>query len=225
MMTRNETPPEFAVGKRADAGVGEGRRHVLLRLRQRDPCLQAGHGHRAAAQLLRRPLGMDDAPARRHQIHIARRNHHLRAKRIPVADFAVEQIGDGGKADMRMRAHIEHLAGRQDRRAHLVKEDERARPCGAWPLAARGAPQSRQYPWRWRGPWFRSASQAERSPGMGSMPGKKLMAMPFRFRLQPSPLRGRCRRRRRMGVVKKFLRWQHRHCCFILWRQHLPRHP
>ena len=43
-----------------------------------------------------------------------------------MPDLAVEQIGDGRKPDMRMRAHVERLAGAQDRRAHAVEEDERA---------------------------------------------------------------------------------------------------
>ena len=125
-MTRSETPPELCGWQKLDAGVGEGGRHVFHRLRQRDPGLQAGHGHRAAAHLLRRALGMDDAATSGHQVHIARRNHHFRAERIAVADFAVEQVGHRRKADMRMRAHVEHLAGAQDGRAHLVEEDERA---------------------------------------------------------------------------------------------------
>ena len=41
-------------------------------------------------------------------------------------DAAVEQIGDGGKPDMGMRAHVDALPGDELHRSHLVEEDERA---------------------------------------------------------------------------------------------------
>ena len=40
-------------------------------------------------------------------------------------DLAVEQIGDGGKPDMRMRAHVESVAGAEFRRTEMIEEDER----------------------------------------------------------------------------------------------------
>ena len=43
-----------------------------------------------------------------------------------MLDFAVEQIGDGRKPDMRMRAHIDADAGLEFRRAHMVEKDEGA---------------------------------------------------------------------------------------------------
>ena len=42
-----------------------------------------------------------------------------------MLDRAVEQIGDGRQVDVRMRAHVHPLTGRQVRRTHLVEEDER----------------------------------------------------------------------------------------------------
>ena len=42
-----------------------------------------------------------------------------------MLDRAVEQIGDGGEVDVRVRADVHALAGRQPRRAELVDEDER----------------------------------------------------------------------------------------------------
>jgi hypothetical protein len=39
-------------------------------------------------------------------------------------DGPVEQIGDGGKADMRMRPHVHALAGDELHRAEMVEEDE-----------------------------------------------------------------------------------------------------
>ena len=40
-------------------------------------------------------------------------------------DLAGEQIGDGREPDMRMRPHVDALAGAEFRRAHVVEEDER----------------------------------------------------------------------------------------------------
>src|SRR4051794_37301818 len=42
-----------------------------------------------------------------------------------MLDCAVEQIGDGGEIDVRVRADVHALAGRQPRRPELVDEDER----------------------------------------------------------------------------------------------------
>ena len=39
---------------------------------------------------------------------------------------AVEQIGDGGKPDMRMRAHVHALAGHELHRPEMIEEDEGA---------------------------------------------------------------------------------------------------
>ena len=43
-----------------------------------------------------------------------------------MEDGTGEEIGDGGKADMRMRAHVEAVAGGKLHRAELVEEDEGA---------------------------------------------------------------------------------------------------
>jgi hypothetical protein len=42
-----------------------------------------------------------------------------------VHDRAVEQVGDGGKADMRMRTNVHALAGDELHRSEMVEEDER----------------------------------------------------------------------------------------------------
>jgi hypothetical protein len=42
-----------------------------------------------------------------------------------MLDLAVEQVGDGGKADMRMRLDVQRLAGPKQCRPHAVEEDER----------------------------------------------------------------------------------------------------
>src|SRR4029077_2026229 len=41
-------------------------------------------------------------------------------------DFAVEQVGDGGEPDMRVRPHVDAVAGLEHRRAEMVEKDERA---------------------------------------------------------------------------------------------------
>ena len=41
-------------------------------------------------------------------------------------DLAVEQIGDGGEPDMRMRAHVEAVAGLEHGRPEMIEEHERA---------------------------------------------------------------------------------------------------
>ena len=43
-----------------------------------------------------------------------------------MLDLAFEEIGDGGEADVRMRPHVESLSWREQGRAHLVEENERA---------------------------------------------------------------------------------------------------
>jgi len=50
----------------------------------------------------------------------------LGAQTVAVHDLAVEQIGDGGEADMGVRAYV-HLArdaGRQFHRPEMIEEDE-----------------------------------------------------------------------------------------------------
>ncbi len=60
------------------------------------------------------------------------------AEAVAMLDRAVEQIGDGGEVDVRVRPDVHALARRQPRRAELVDEDERPdhRPlaCGQRPV-------------------------------------------------------------------------------------------
>ena len=78
---------------------------------QRDPALQAQHLLAVAARHVGRALGMGDAAAGGHQVHGAGLDFLDIALAVAVHDGAVEQIGDGGKADMRMRPHVHALAG------------------------------------------------------------------------------------------------------------------
>jgi len=115
----------------------ERRRDFLRSLRQRDPALQAQHILALPALQVRRALGMGDAAARGHQVHRARLDLLDIALAVTVHDRAVEQIGDGGKPDMRMRAHVHALAGHELHRPEMIEKDERA---DHLPLAVRQRP-------------------------------------------------------------------------------------
>ena len=59
-----------------------------------------------------------------HQVHRAGLDLLDVALAVAVHDAAVEQIGDGGKPDMRMRAHVHALAGHELHRPEMIEEDE-----------------------------------------------------------------------------------------------------
>ncbi len=61
-----------------------------------------------------------------HQVHRAGLDLLDVALAVAVHDAAVEQIGDGGEPDMRMRPHVHALAGHELHRAEMVEEDEGA---------------------------------------------------------------------------------------------------
>ena len=102
----------------------ERRRDLLRPLRQRDPALQAQHLLAVAALHVGRALGMRDAAAGGHQVHGAGLDLLDVALAVAVHDRAVEQIGDGGKPDMRMRPHVHALARHELHRAEMIEEDE-----------------------------------------------------------------------------------------------------
>ncbi|ENN89042.1 hypothetical protein RHSP_01992 [Rhizobium freirei PRF 81] len=118
--------------------VGKGGIDFFPVIRECQPCLQARHGKRMVAQIFRGALGMHDAAPGRHQVDVAGADDFGRAEAVEMTDFAVEQIGDGGKPDVRMRAHVERFARPQDRRPHAVEEDER--PHQPPPAARKRAP-------------------------------------------------------------------------------------
>ena len=104
----------------------EGRRGLLVRDGQGDPGLDAVHVLSARALFRRGALGMHDALAGGHPVHRAGADDEVAADAVLVGNRALEQIGHGGKPDMRMRAHIETLARRIADRAEMIEEDERA---------------------------------------------------------------------------------------------------
>jgi hypothetical protein len=95
-------------------------------LGQRDPDLDALQALRAPACLGIGAFGVDDAAAGRHPVDVAGRDRLDEAEAVAMDDFTREEIGDGGEADMRVRANVDAAAGRELDRAELVEEDERA---------------------------------------------------------------------------------------------------
>jgi hypothetical protein len=69
-------------------------------------------------------LGMRDAASRGHQVHGAGLDFLNVALAVAVHDAAVEQVGDGGKPDVRMRTHVHALAGDELHRPEVIEEDE-----------------------------------------------------------------------------------------------------
>ena len=47
------------------------------------------------------------------------------AEAVPVQHLATEQIGDGRKADVRVRPHVDVRTGRQVHRPHVIEKHER----------------------------------------------------------------------------------------------------
>src|SRR5688572_32257386 len=80
----------------------------------------------AAAQRLRRTLGVGDAASGGHPVDVAWIDVLHAAQRVAVRDRARPEEGHRGQPDMRMRTHVDASAGLEQRRAHVVDEDERA---------------------------------------------------------------------------------------------------
>src|SRR5687768_16472815 len=67
---------------------------------------------------------MDDASPGRHPVHCTRTDRYFGAKAVAVHDLTVEQVSDGRKVDVRMRAYIDAFAQNELSGSHLVEEDE-----------------------------------------------------------------------------------------------------
>src|SRR4029077_18242996 len=70
-------------------------------------------------------LGMHDAAAGGHPVDRAGPDRYRGAKTVAMHDLAVEQVGDGGKADVRGRPHVDAVTVLEHRRAEMVEENER----------------------------------------------------------------------------------------------------
>ena len=62
-------------------------------------------------------FGMRDAAAGDHPVHFVGLDSLLHTDAVAMHDFAREQIGDGGEADVRMRPHIDGLRESRERSA------------------------------------------------------------------------------------------------------------
>ena len=101
------------------------RRHLLAFGRQGEPDLNAVYRNLAGPDVGRHPFRMDDAAPGRHQVDRAGLDALDVAQAVAVDQRAGIEIGHGGQADVRMRAHV---AGRpfagELRRSHVIEEDE-----------------------------------------------------------------------------------------------------
>ena len=106
--------------------------HLFAR-RQVDPELEAAHAPRG----LLRHLRMDDAVCRRHPLHVARAEVARVAEAVLVPHVAVEHVGDGLEAAVRMRRKAGDVVVRVVRE-ELVEHQERIEPL-VLPAAERAA--------------------------------------------------------------------------------------
>jgi hypothetical protein len=117
--------------------VGKIGRDFLVLARQRDPGLQAVEAVRHVAQPLGRALGMHDAAAGGHPVDVAGIDLLHRAERVAMHHRAVPQVGDGGQADVRVRAHRHRLLGPRAGRGRCGRRRRRGRRCAGRHSAAR----------------------------------------------------------------------------------------
>src|SRR5262245_15707904 len=73
-----------------------------------------------------RAFRMHDAAASGHPIHFAGSDRNGRTQAVAMHDFAVEQIGNGGKPDVGVRPDVEAIPGAEFGRAEVIEENERA---------------------------------------------------------------------------------------------------
>ncbi|MNQ92681.1 hypothetical protein D3C85_1081120 [compost metagenome] len=94
--------------------------------RQRQPDLQAVGAGTTGDQVSGGALDMGDAVAGGHPADVTGLDPLVRTQAVLVLQFALEQVGEGGQADMRMLAHVHALAGGVVRLQHVVEEHEGA---------------------------------------------------------------------------------------------------
>jgi len=102
----------------------ERRLALLLLARQRDPQLQPMQPAGLAALVIRRALAVHDAAPGGHPVHGARVDALHRAQAVAVQEGTLEEVGDRGQPDVRVRTDIGVGLGRQRDRAEVVEEDE-----------------------------------------------------------------------------------------------------
>src|SRR5262245_34098078 len=109
--------------------------HFFLGRWQRDPHLQAVDQLAVNASLWPGALGMHDAASGGHPVDLAGLDRHGGAEAVTVHDLAIEEIGYGGEADMRVWANVETIARVEFRRSKMIEKDK-------WPNHA--GPSGRQ---------------------------------------------------------------------------------
>ncbi len=96
----------------------------LIRLWQRQPQLQTVEAITFGLHLLALTLGVDDAFSGNHEIDRPGGDRQGIAQGVAVEHLALKQIGHRGQIDMRVRPHINTLAGRKFSRPHVIEKDE-----------------------------------------------------------------------------------------------------
>ncbi len=97
----------------------------LCLIGQRDPKLQAIEFMNGIADRIGFAFGMGNAAPGTHPIEVARRDFKVTAQTVTMQDRALEQIGHGRQARMRMRRHINALTGLEFDRPHMIEKHER----------------------------------------------------------------------------------------------------
>ena len=83
------------------------------------------HAKARPAHLRLGALAMHDPAAGSHPVDVARLDRLREAQTVAMENPAVEQIGDGGEANVRMRLDLHAAARRHVHRAKVVEKDER----------------------------------------------------------------------------------------------------
>ena len=98
---------------------------LLVFFRQRQPQLQRVHGVPGGADRGRGSLGMHDAAPGGHPVDLAGPDRLHFAEAVAVQDLPLEEVGDGGQADVGVRAHVDPFPGGKRGRPEMIEEDER----------------------------------------------------------------------------------------------------
>jgi len=98
---------------------------IWVALPERDEETAPDFTHYPAATLGRSAFRVGDATPRGHPVHFAGADRDVHPERVTMHDLAVEQIGQRGEPDMRMRPHVEAGAGGEYGGTEMIEEHER----------------------------------------------------------------------------------------------------
>ncbi len=105
--------------------VLEGGLDLLMLFRQGNPTLNPEQAFTTASRTRWRALGMCDATPGGHEIYRAGRDLERIALAVAMHNAPIKQVGDRGKPDVRVGAHIEPVSIKKLRRPHLIEKNER----------------------------------------------------------------------------------------------------